>query len=380
VVRPNADTLYSLVWFDVTREPLIIDVPDSGGRYYLLPLLDLWTDVFASPGTRTTGNGPQTFAIVGPRWQGSLPAGIEPIRSPTGIGWLLGRTQTNGPEDYAAVHRFQARLRAVPLSGWGRDYAPPRGTVDPTLSKDPPVEQVAHMDARAFFGRFAELLKDNPPHANDYPILARLRRVGLEPGRSFDLAQAPPVIQKALQQAAVSARGQIVRELMRAGVLVNGWRMITAPIGTYGTDYRRRAGVAWFALGANVPEDAIYPTSLTDADGKPLDSSRRYQIRFPREQLPPVRAFWSLSLYNSRQYFADNPIHRYAIGDRDPLQRNADGSLTLYIQRDSPGSQHEANWLPAPASGSFSMTLRLYWPRPEALDGSWKPPPVQRVP
>ena len=379
VVRPNADTLYSSLWFDVTREPLVIDVPDSGGRYYLLQMMDLWTDVFACPGTRTTGNGPQRYALAGPAWQGRLPEGVALIRAPTAAGWILGRTQTNGEADFPSVHKFQARLTATPLSFWGQPYAPPKATVDPAVSKKPPVEQVAMLDAAAFFGRFAELLKVNPPHANDQPVLARIRRLGLEPGKAFRLADQPPAARAALERAPAAALKKIALEFRNAGVLVNHWRTVTAPIGTYGTAYLRRAGIAFAALGANVSEDAIYPTAFTDADGKPLESAKRYVLHFGKEQLPPVRAFWSLTMYNDRQLFADNPIHRYALGDRDKLTFNADGSLDLYIQRDQPEKDKEANWLPAPQQGGFSVTLRLYWPRPAALDGAWQPPAVRRV-
>lgn len=379
VVRPNADTLYSSIFFDVSKEPLVITVPDSGGRYYLLPMMDLWSDVFASPGKRTTGTGARTFAIVGPRWHGQLPAGVEPIRAPTSAGWMIGRTQTNGKDDYAAVHKFQDGLTAVPLSGHGKPYTPPKGAVDPKQDKSAPVEQVAKMDAAAFFARFAELTKDNPPHANDYPVLARMRRVGLEPGKPFDLAKASPQARRALEAAPAAAQRLIVEQLRRAGTKVGNWQMITPPVGTYGTDYTRRAVIAFGGLGANVSEDAIYPTTLTDSDGRPYDSAKKYVIRFSKDQLPPVRAFWSLSMYNDRQFFAANPIDRFAIGDRDKLTYEADGSLTLYVQRDSPGKDRESNWLPAPKEGGFSMNLRLYWPKPAALEGAWKPPEVKEV-
>lgn len=379
VVRPNADTLYSTLWFDVSREPLVIHVPDSGGRYYLLPMLDLWSDVFASPGKRTTGTGERTFAVVGPQWSGTLPKGVDRIRAPTGRGWIVGRTQANGKADFPAVHAFQAGLKAVPLSAWGRDYVPPQGTVDPLVSHDPPVDQVAKMDAAAFFARFAALTAENPPHENDQPILARMRRIGLEPGRPFDFAKAAPRVQKALAAAAPLALKKITTGLASTGTKVNGWSMILPPIGTYGTDYLRRAQIAYGGLGANVADDAVYPTAFRDADGRPFDSAARYAIRFSKEQIPPARAFWSLTMYDERQAFAANPLNRYAIGDRDKLTFAPDGSLVLYIQRDSPGKDKESNWLPAPKSGVFSMNLRLYWPKPAALDGTWSPPPVQRV-
>ena len=380
VVRPNADTLYSTIWFDVTQEPLVVQIPDSGGRYYLLPMLDMWTDVFACPGKRTTGTAKQTFAIVGPGWAGDLPDGVEELRAPTGFGWVIGRVQANGKTDFDNVHKFQAGLKTFPLSAWGRDYTPPKGQVDPSVSTDPPVEQVASMDASTFFDRFIDLTKDNPPHPNDYPILARMKRIGLEPGRAFDFDKLPPQMQEALNEASSVAQAKIVADAPKTGTKPNAtWSMIDPPIGTYGTDYRRRAVVAYTGLGANVVEDAMYPTAWTDADGQPFDSGRNYEMHFSKEQIPPVRAFWSLTMYNDKQGFADNQLDRYAIGDRDDLKFNPDGSLTLYIQRKSPGKEKESNWLPAPKSGGFSMNLRLYWPKGTALDGSWKPPVVKRV-
>ena len=379
VVRPNADTLYSSLWFDVTKEPLVIHVPDSGGRYYLLPMLDMWTDVFASPGSRTTGTDEQTFAIVGPAWDDELPKGVELVRSPTGIGWMIGRIQTNGKSDYANVHKFQAGLKAVPLSAWGKDYTPPKGQVDPKLSSDPPVEQVANMDAATYFARFTALTSDNPPHPNDYPILARIKRIGLEPGKPFGFAKASPQVREALKKAIPIVQEKIKSGLATAGTPVNNWGMIGQPIGTYGTDYFRRMLIAYGGLGANVVEDAIYPTAYVDADGKPLESDKKYVLHFQEDQVPPVRAFWSLTMYNDKQLFTDNPISRYAIGGRDDLKLSDDGSLTLYIQRESPVKGKQSNWLPAPKSGGFSMNLRLYWPKPEALDGTWKLPAVKRV-
>ncbi|EYS90420.1 hypothetical protein CF68_32320 [Cupriavidus sp. SK-4] len=379
VVRPNADTLYSSLWFDVTREPLIISVPDSGKRYYLLPALDMWTDVFTSPGTRTTGNGPQHFAIVGPHWHGKLPAGIPAYVSPTGIGWMIGRTQTNGVADYASVHKFQAALKATPLSAWGKPgYVPPKGTVNSQQDMAAPVEQVAKMDADTYFATFARLLKANPPHANDFPIIARIARLGLVPGQDFDPNRLSPELQAALRAAPAAGRKLIVAALPRSGTVTNGWRLLGNPIGTYGTDYLRRAMIAFAGLGANTVEDAVYPLAMTDADGKPFDSAAKYVIHFDKEHLPPARAFWSLTMYNERQFFASNSINRFAIGDRDPLKYNADGSLDLVIQHDRPAGL-ESNWLPTPASGSFSMNLRMYRPGPEALNGTWKPPVIRRV-
>ncbi len=206
VVRPNADTLYSFMWFDVSREPLLISVPDSGGRYYLLEMLDMWTDVFASPGKRTSGTNAQTLAIAGPRWQGELPSEAILINSPTAIGWIIGRTQTNGKADYDAVHKFQAGLAATPLSQRGKPYRPPPGTINPDWDmKTPPTEQVEKLGPAAYFSLFAELTKLNPPHANDYPILHQMQRLGIEPGKPFAFDKASPEIQRALTEAGPAA-------------------------------------------------------------------------------------------------------------------------------------------------------------------------------
>ena len=356
VVRPNADTLYSSLWLDVTAEPLVISVPDSWGRYYLLPLLDMWTDVFAAPGARTTGTDEQVYAVTGPGWHGRLPAAVEEIRCPTGTAWMIGRTQTNGPADYENVRKFQAGLTAIPLSRWGDGGGePPRGRVDPGQEMSAPSAQVAAMSGPAFFGAAAAIMATNPPHLTDAPRRTR----------------------EAVDEAPAAGLAAIRAALPRSGLLVNHWQMISSPVGTYGTDYLKRALVAQMGLGANPVEDAIYPTAVADADGRPFDSDRRYLMHFDPGQTPPVDAFWSLTMYDRRQLFAANPIGRFAIGDRDALKFNADESLDLHICRESPGDVLESNWLPTPASGPFTMNLRLYWPRPEALAGGWEPPPVR---
>jgi hypothetical protein len=380
VVRPNADTLYSLMWFDVSNEPLVISVPDSGDRYYLLPMLDMWTDVFAVPGKRTTGTGAQVLAISGPDWKGQLPAEAMLIQSPTAIGWIIGRTQTNGQADYNAVHKFQAELSATPLSQWGKSYQPPTGPINPDWDmKTPPVDQVEKLSPGAYFSLFTELTKLNPPHAIDYPILAQMRRMGIEPGKPFAFDKASPEVQRALTEAGPVAMKKIKAMFLKSGVETAGWRTNMTAIGTYGADYYRRAGVAYAGLGANTIEDAVYPTAVTDADGKPFSSDNRYILHFNKDQIPPVNGFWSLTMYDEKQFFTANPINRFAIGDRDKLAVNPDGSLDLYIQRDSPGKDKESNWLPAPASGPFTMNLRLYWPKSEVLDGTWAPPGVKLV-
>ena len=381
VVRPNADTLYSSLWYDVGDEPLVVTLPDMGERYHVIPFMDMWTDVFAMLGTRTTGGGGGSYALVGPRWKGTLPEGVRAIVSPTDVGYIIGRIQANGPGDYANVHQLQAGLTAVPLSGWGDPaYVPAPGRVDPAIDMVTPApEQTAALDAAAFFATFAEVLKKNPPNATDYAVVLRMERMGFVVGQSFDLAQADPAVQRALVRAVPDAYQRIQHRVRGFGAPVDGWLSTSTKIGVYGNDYLLRAYIAHAGLGALPNEEAIYPMVVTDGEGKPLTGAARYVLHFDKEQIPPADAFWSLTMYGADQFFVPNPIDRYAIGDRDKLAFNADGSLDLYIQHASPGPDKEANWLPAPA-GPFSMNLRLYMPRTPALDGSWMPPPVTRAP
>ena len=379
VVRPNADTLYSPLAYDVSEEPLIITVPEAGDRYYLLPWLDKWTDIFAAPGTRTTGNDAFVFAVIGPDWHGELPDGVRAYRSPTNQGSMLGRIQINGVADYEAAHKFQDGMSVVPLSAYGQPYTPPQGAADPDLDMSAPPDQVDEMDAATFFETFAELMKTNPPHQFDGPIIDRLSRIGIVPGESFEFATAPAEVQRALSGAAESALALIKPAFVNSGESANGWKTNLTAIGTYGTDYLHRAGVAYAAWGANVVEDAIYPSVATDQNGDTLTSDRQYVLHFEQTELPPVRAFWSLTMYDDRQLFTANELHRYAIGDRDDLVYNNDGSLDLFIQKASPGTEREANWLPAPQTGDFTLNLRLYWPKLEATSGHWSPPALKRV-
>jgi hypothetical protein len=234
------------------------------------------------------------------------------------------------------------------------------------------------MDAATFFSRLNALMKDNPPAEADAPALKRFAAIGVAPGKTFDLKSMDPAVAAGIAGGVRLMRRYLDGSARQArGKSVNGWD-ITTNLGRYGTDRSLRAIVAMVGLGANLPEDALYPRARVDAEGEPLTGANRYTLRFAKGQLPPARAFWSVTLYNTRNFLVENPIGRYALGDRDPLKFDEDGSLTLYIQHDSPGKDHEANWLPAPA-GEFDLSLRLYWPKKEAADGTWQPPPVVRV-
>ena len=380
VVRPNFDTLYSSAWLDVSREPMVISAPDTRGRYYLLPILDMWTDVFAVPGKRTTGTSPGHWAIVGPGWTRQLPGDMERINAPTPYVWMIGRTQTNGPQDYAAVKEIQDGFVITPLSQWGRERHPANGTIDPTVDMvTPPLEQVNKMPPLQFFSYAAELLKTNPPHFTDQPIVARMKRLGLAIGKSFDAEQTDPAVRRVLEQGAAGGLKAMYDSIPTMGRPVNGWRVNTTTIGVYGTDYLKRATIALVGLGANLPEDAVYPLLVADSEGRPIDGANRYLLHFERKELPPVEAFWSITMYDKDGFPIANPLNRFAIGDRDELKYNPDGSLDLHIQSENPGKDKEGNWLPSPSKGTLGITMRLYSPRAEVLDGRWGPPPVRRV-
>ena len=377
IVRPNFDTHYSIAWLDLTEGPVVVSVPDSGGRYYLLPHLDMWTDVFPSLGARTTGTGAGRFAVVLQGWTGPLPEGARRVDASTPYVWIIGRTQTNGPADYEAVHAFQNGLTLTPLAQSGEPAQPKPFEVDPRVDmQTAPMRQVNQMAGPDFFVYAAELMRLHPPHVTDQAVVARMRRLGLEPGHPLDRDNLDPVVQKALLEAPSAAQTAMTDKLPTLASVVNGWQMNTDTMGVYGNYYLKRAIVAMVGLGANQVEDATYPMSQVDGDGRALDGTNDYVIHFDGTELPPVRAFWSVTLYDNEGFQVANGLDRFAIGDRDPLTYNADGSLDLYIQHTSPGPDKEPNWLPAPA-GPLSLTARLYWPRPQVLDGSWSPPPVR---
>ena len=382
VTAPNADTLYSAAWLDLTREPYIFSIPDAQGRYYLMPMLDAWTNVFQVPGKRTTGTKAQKYAITGPTWRGRLPAGVTEYKSPTNLVWIIGRTYCTGtPEDYKAVHEFQDRLSLVPLSGCGKSYTPPAGRVDQNIDTKTAVrDQVSALDVEEYFKLMTDLMKNNPPAPAAAPILAKMSRIGIVPGEAFDITKLEPATVAALQQVPKRAVQRIMASFASIGTLVNGWG-IMLKTGVYETDYLDRAFVTGIGLGANRPEDAVYPTSLTAADGKPYDGTNKYVMHFDKGELPPVRGFWSLTMYNAKFFFVENPLNRYTLSERNKLKFNTDGSVDLYLQAANPGADKESNWLPAP-EGRFIPMLRLYWPNdtaPSILNGTWKPPAVQQV-
>ncbi|NKY57420.1 DUF1254 domain-containing protein [Nocardia flavorosea] len=371
VVRPNFDTLYSIAWLDLTAGPVVVHTPDTGDRYYMLPMLDMWTDVFASPGKRTTGTGAGDFVVTAPGYRGPLPEGAGVIPAPTPHVWIIGRTQTNGPADYAAVNAIQDGYRVTPLG----DAVPPAPAEDATTE---PLTLVHEMSALDYFAYAADLLVTNPPHLTDQPVLARLERLGIIAGQPFDTGRFTAEQRAEIDAGRAEAFQAMHTAMTTLGSKANGWAVNTDTMGVYGNFYLKRAMVTMVGLGANPPEDAVYPLLITDSDGDPVTGEHDYVLHFGKDELPPVAAFWSVTMYDDQGFQVANELGRFAIGDRDPLSYNADGSLDLYLQHTHPGPAREPNWLPAPP-GPLGVTMRLYAPLREALDGRWQPPPLRKA-
>jgi hypothetical protein len=240
--------------------------------------------------------------------------------------------------------------------------------------KTPPLEQVNSMKAAKYFQLAAELVKNNPPQLTDWSMIERMKRIGFVVGQSYDASQQTQDIQEALNLGAQQALGNMVQKIPTLAKVVNGWQMNTDTMGVYGNYYLKRAIVAMVGLGANQPEDAIYPMAVTDVNGDVMMGDQNYVLHFEKSELPPAGAFWSVTMYDENGFQVGNELNRFAIGDRDALQYNADGSLDIYIQNKNPGGDKTSNWLPSPATGKLGITMRLYAPMPQALDGRWVPP------
>lgn len=385
VTAPNADTLYTTAFIDVGEEPWVFSYPDMKDRYFLFPMLDGWTTVFQVPGSRTIGEGGHSFAITGPGWEGTLPEGLTEYKSPTSLVWILGRIYCTGtPEDYKAVHALQDKCTLCPLSAHDKPFTPPAGKVDAGIDMKTAVrDQVNRMDAVEYFTLLSELMKTNPPTAADAEMVEKMGRIGIVPGKDFDKSKLDTRFVRRIPEIAF---GRIMLHFKFSdGDMkdVNGWGF-TTKTGIYGTEYVQRALITAIGLGANRPQDAVYPTSTKMREGlfsRTYDGANDYVLTFAKGQMPSVRGFWSITMYNEKYFFVDNPINRYSISARQDLKSNPDGSIDIYIQHKSPGAGKEDNWLPAP-SGKFVLMMRLYWPDdspPSILDGSWIIPPVRKA-
>lgn len=401
VVRPNVDTMYTSMFYDVSDEPMVVNVPKLGDRYHLFQIMDMWTDVEGAPGTRTlddAGDGYQ-FAIVGPNWRGTLPDGVHEYRMTTDSGWMIGRIQVNGADDVANVTALQTQLTSAPLSSYAPTFptqrtgsaAPERPASSAAPETEIPMtagaekaadetpgvaEIIAGLTPQQYWDLYYTSLSHNQPRPEDRAFLGQLAKFGWSPHVKLDLDHMPERVRATWEAAWPKALDTVDTTL--GGEPVNGWSIARSGIGDYGTDYAARAVVAHGGLGANLPEDAVYPVADVDSEGGKLSSEHSYKLHFAADEIPPVRAFWSLTMYNDKGFLVDNPINRYAVRG-ESLAKNPDGSIDIYIQSDNPGADKESNWLPAPSSGDFNVLLRLYWPEQEIIDGSWNPPAITKT-
>ncbi|HEX3724765.1 MAG TPA: DUF1254 domain-containing protein [Pirellulales bacterium] len=374
---PNNDTMYSIAWLDLSKEPVILSVPDVGSRYYTIEIGGFDADNFAYVGTRATGSGEGNYAIVGPNWVGTLPDGVKSLPpSATQFALIIGRTLVDGPNDVEAVHKLMAHYKLTSLSCWGSPTAlapPDRNVWKPFDRKSDPLAEWKTINHE---------LSENPQSSRDALLLEQFARIGV--GAGLDVEKLDEPTKRGLARAAVDAR-----KLMEASNLqgwgmkvVGGWKYPPQDIGRGGQhgDFLTRGAVqSMLGILANDPEEAVYLNTATDEEGNPLDGAHRYIIRFAAGELPKVKAFWSVTLYDAQHNLARNPISRYSIGDRSPgLQRDEDGGLTIYVQNTPPEPGKESNWLPAP-TGAFNLMLRCYLPSEEILEQRWSPPPLRRV-
>jgi hypothetical protein len=372
VVSPNSDTPYSMMWLDLRAEPVVLCVPEiDKKRYYSIQLQDLSTYNFGYIGSRTTGNGAGCYMVAGPDWQGQKPKGVNKVfRSGADFAIAIYRTQLFSPKDLDNVKKIQSGYRARTLSAFLGAKAP---AAAPKI--DFPVWDEKTATGNNFIAYLNFLMQFVTPDATEKALWNKLAKIGVGPGKPFDYAKLPADRQAAIAAGLKAAKAKIAKKA-KTSPIAGGSRS------HYNHDWLLRAAVTQAGWGANDREEASYPAYSTDADGKPLDGSKHsYTLTFPKGGLPTVKSFWSVTMYDAKtQLLIENPIDRYLINSPmlPDLKRNADGSLRLYIQHDSPGKDKESNWLPAP-NGDFYMILRLYWPSREILDGTWKRPEVQKV-
>jgi hypothetical protein len=380
VVRISVNSLWSFGFIDLDQEPMIVTVPDAGDRYLVMQALNMWTDDFASVGTRTPATKSGDFLITGPKWTGTEPSGIKgTFRCDTRYAWILVQIAAASPADFPAINALQDKLKITPLSAWGKPYEPPATVpVDPNVDLTArPFDQVRLMTGEKFFRRLAMALKDNPPYPADSKMMNRLKILGIEPGKDFDPGKLDARVRKGINEAPWN-----VWKLLAEGPYTmsaqNGWINMTN-LGRYGTDYNTRAFIAYAGLGALTSDDAVYPSAFVDNNGQALDAEYKYSIHFPKDQLPPSTVkVWSISPYRDN-FYVRNKLNRYGVLSSMPFRFNSDGSLDIYVQSTSPGPEREANWLPVPPSGRFNLTTRMYQPAKAMLDGTYKLPPMTRA-
>lgn len=375
VVAANANTLYSLAWLDLSAEPLVLSLPNTGGRSFLMPLFDAWTRPIACLGSRMTEASTGTYALAGPGWNGSLPGDMHRIDAPTNTVWAIGHIHANDREDLDLGLAIQQGMTLAPLSANGTAYTAPIGIVDPALASTDPHSLVMKMGAEVFLRALAAGMDSNPAGVDDHVVVDRLKAIDLRRDRPFSWASLHADTREAIELGFDEGREAVAKAPPEGRE--NNWATLRNGPTPGGIDYLRRAQVANVGLCVADREDASFDLTARDSGGARFDGGGRYVMRFEADELPPVGALWSLGLYDMDQLFTDNAIDRYALGDRDELELGADGSLEIAIQHDSPDGS-SANWLPSP-EGDFNLMLHMYRPSKRALDGGWTVPAVQRV-
>jgi len=386
IITPNSDTPYSILWLDLRAEPIVLSVPAvERSRYYAVMLCDGNTFNYGYIGTRATGTEPGDYLVVGPDWKGETPAGIKKMfRSTTQFSLAAYRTQLFNAADMPNVVKVQAGYKVQPLSAYLKQPAPPAAPAInfPKINNE--------MVKTGFFEYLDFAFQFAPAGPEEKAIRAKLARLGLGAGKTFDFKALSPEQQAAMGQGMKDGEAKVVDAVKNLGTKINGWNVasITGDRAFFNGDWPKRAAAAKAGIYGNDAVEAMYPMTTTLPNGEPLDGSKHnYTLTFPAGQLPPVNAFWSVTMYDGKtQFLVKNPINRYLLNSPmlPDMKKNADGSLTLYIQKDSPGADKEANWLPAP-NDLIYLVMRLYWPKTEppsilpAGEGTWKPPGVVQV-
>ncbi len=382
VVSSNVDNLYSSAFLDLTQGAVEISVPATNGRYYSMMLMDVYSNVFDYIGSRATGTDAGKYLIVGPDWKGEKPNDVLKVfQAPTNLVWVIGRTLIDGQDDLKNVHAIQKQYIATVIppataspSSWSER------NIFPAIDKTkPPVVNVNTMDWKTYFTWAGKLMMEKPVPESQQAYVDKFKSIGLSFENGFDASSLTPEQQKGLERAVDAALKQIeAAAKKKTGVIHEGW-FYSLEAGVWGDDYLYRAAIAYRSLGQNIPAEAVYMNTTEDKEGNLLDANKNnYKITFAKDQLPPVNAFWSFTMYNENNFFVPNPIDRLAIGNRTKsMKPNKDGSLTIYFQKEAPKG-NEGNWLPAP-DGKFRVSLRLYVPKENVINGSWLPPGIEKI-
>lgn len=380
VVLGNRNTLYSVGWLDLSKGPVVFEIPDMGDRYYVMPLLDAWTNTFESLGSRTTGQGPQKYLIANASFDGAVPDGYQLITSPTNMVWITGRIQADSAEDAkgAAALQDQYILMTLQEQQSGED---PFADFEPqyTFGKVRlPVPYSLKMDAAEFYDTFFAMLEANPQPAADPDMAALMREAEIDTGVPQAFSDLSPAIQERLTEGLKAKQAAYTKAFYDGAQQTDPWIFnIDAEMGDWGTDFTRRAYWAMWGLGTNISQDAVYGVTQLDDLLRPLNGARTYRVHFEADTLPPTNAFWSVTNYDAEGYLERNALDRYSLGSNHDLIYNVDGSLDIYLSHTKPDGE-VVNWVPTPED-DFKTLLRIYWPEPSVLAGEWSLPPVQMV-